>query len=169
MPGDLRPRVWVLNGPNLNLLGVREPHLYGTATLAEIERGLVETGARAGAEVRCFQSNDEGALVSRVQEARTEADGLLVNFGAYSHTSIALRDALTTVALPTIEVHLSNVHAREPFRHVMMTAAACAGAVVGLGPLGYQLALQALLARLGAMRAPTAGELPPAPLLVPTP
>lgn len=162
-----RPLVLVLNGPNLNLLGTREPEIYGSATLGEIERALVEAGARAGAEVSCFQSNDEGALVTRVQEARGQADGLVVNFGAYSHTSIALRDALTAVGLPAVEVHLSNVHAREPFRHVMMTAAACAGAVVGLGPVGYQLALQALLSRLGAARTTAAGELPPAPLLVP--
>ena len=165
MSSGVRPRVWVLNGPNLNLLGTREPHLYGTATLGEIERALIESGAHLGAEIRCFQSNEEGALVTLVHEARDQADGLVVNFGAYSHTSIALRDALAAVPLPAVEVHLTNVHAREPFRHVMMTAGACAGAVVGLGPIGYQLALQAVLARLAALREPPAGELPPAPFL----
>jgi 3-dehydroquinate dehydratase-2 len=146
--GGSRRAVWVLNGPNLNLLGAREPAIYGSATLAEIERGLVDDGARAGIEVSCFQSNDEGALVTRVQEARGRADGLIVNFGAYSHTSIALHDALTAVALPAVEVHLSNVHAREPFRRRLLTAGACVGAITGLGPIGYRLALQALLARI---------------------
>jgi 3-dehydroquinate dehydratase-2 len=145
----MRARIWVLSGPNLNLLGSREPHLYGTATLAEIERGLVEAGARAGAVVECFQSNHEGALVDRVQEARGRADGLIVNFGGYSHTSIALRDALAAVALPAIEVHLTNVHGREPFRHAMMTGGACSGVIAGLGAHGYRLALEALMARLG--------------------
>lgn len=146
--------VWVLNGPNLNLLGAREPALYGHATLDEIERGLVEEGAKLGLSVRCFQSNDEGALVTRVQEARGVADGLVVNFGGYSHTSIALRDALAAVALPAVEVHLSNVHAREPFRRRLLTAAACSGAIAGLGPIGYRLALLALADRLGATPKP---------------
>jgi 3-dehydroquinate dehydratase-2 len=140
--------IWILNGPNLNLLGARETAVYGTATLAEIERALVEQGARAGVDVVCFQSNDEGALVTRVQEARGRADGLVLNPAAYSHTSIALRDAIAAVALPTIEVHLSNVHAREPFRRRLLTAGACTGTIAGLGPLGYHLALGALISRL---------------------
>ena len=139
--------VWVLNGPNLNLLGTREPEIYGTTTLAEIEAGLVEEGARRGVRVECFQSNDEGALVSRVQAARGVADGLILNPGAYAHTSIAIRDALSAVSLPAIEVHLSNVHRREPFRHRLMTAGACVGIIAGLGPVGYRLALEGLLAR----------------------
>jgi len=146
MPATGRRRIWVLSGPNLNLLGTREPEIYGRATLAEIERGLVEEAASAGAELSCFQSNEEGALVTWVQQARDRADGLIVNFGGYSHTSVALRDALLAVPVPAIEVHLSNPHAREPFRHVMMTAAACRGAICGLGPAGYSLALRALLA-----------------------
>jgi 3-dehydroquinate dehydratase-2 len=141
-----------LNGPNLNLLGTREPELYGATTLAEIERELTAQAARAGVAVRCFQSNEEGALVGRVQEARGVADGLIVNPGAYAHSSIALRDALAAVALPAVEVHVTNVHARESFRHVMMTAGACLGVVAGLGAAGYQLALAALVARLAGNR-----------------
>ncbi len=152
-------RVWVINGPNLNLLGFREPHIYGSATLAEIERDLCDHGARMGAAVSCFQSNEEGALITRVQQARTGADGLIANFGGYSHTSIALRDALLAVQKPAIEVHLSNVHARESFRQQMMTAAAASGIIAGLGPIGYRLALEALLARLRPVPAspPAAG------------
>jgi 3-dehydroquinate dehydratase-2 len=146
--------VWVLNGPNLNLLGTREPQLYGTTTLAEIERALVEQGAAASAAVECFQSNDEGALVTRVQAARGRAHGLLLNPGAYAHTSIAIRDAIAAVELPAIEVHLSNVHAREPFRRRLITAGACIGVVAGLGAIGYALALTALLARLKGEASP---------------
>ena len=139
--------IWVLNGPNLNLLGTREPALYGDTTLAEIERSLVEEGARAGVQVRCFQSNEEGALVTRVQEALGQADGIILNAGAYSHTSIAIRDALAGVGIPAVEVHVSNVHQREPFRRRLLTATACIGTITGLGPLGYQLALEALVRR----------------------
>ena len=148
--------IWVVNGPNLNLLGEREPDIYGAATLPEIEASLVEHGARAGVTVRCFQSNDEGALVTRIQDARKEAQGLIVNCGAYSHTSIAIRDALSAIRVPAVEVHLSNVHRREPFRHQLMTAGACLGIIAGLGPLGYHLALGALVTRLGGK-----SELPP--------
>jgi len=142
--------IWVLNGPNLNLLGSREPELYGATTLAEIERALVEEGRRRGVAVECFQSNGEGELVTRVQEARGRADGLIVNFGAYSHTSIALADALSAVALPAVEVHVTNVHRREPFRRRLVTAAACVGAITGLGARGYHLALDALCERMAA-------------------
>lgn len=142
--------IWVLNGPNLNLLGSREPELYGRATLGEIEEGLRLHGARAGVDVACFQSNHEGELVTRVQEALGRADGLIVNPAAYSHTSIALRDALLAVALPAIEVHLTNLHRREPFRRRSLTAAACLGTIAGFGALGYRLALDALCETLGA-------------------
>ena len=151
--------IWVLNGPNLNLLGTREPHLYGHTTLAEIERALVEDGARAGVEVRCFQTNDEGALVTRIQEALGRADGIVLNAGAYSHTSIAIRDALAGTGIPTVEVHVTNVHQREPFRRRLLTATACIGTITGLGPLGYQLALEALLRRFaGESLRPTARQ-----------
>jgi 3-dehydroquinate dehydratase-2 len=142
--------IWVVNGPNLNLLGTREPELYGRSTLGEIESALVEHGARAGVEVTCFQSNHEGELVTRVQEARGRADALIVNFAAYSHTSIALRDALSAVELPSVEVHLTNLHRREGFRQVSLNAGACLGSIVGLGPLGYHLALDALVDKLGS-------------------
>jgi 3-dehydroquinate dehydratase II len=139
-------RILVLNGPNLNLLGAREPSIYGTRTLADIERELTEFARQHRAEVLFFQSNHEGALVDRVHQARTEGiDFLLVNAGAYTHTSIALRDALAAVAIPFIEVHLSNVHAREPFRHHSHLAALAVGSVVGLGWAGYRLALQYVL------------------------
>ena len=140
--------IWVLNGPNLNLLGAREPEIYGRATLEEIERGLTAHGERAGARVECFQSNVEGELVTRVQQARGRADGIILNAAAYSHTSIALVDALRFAGVPAVEVHLSNVHAREPYRRELLTASACVGCITGLGPLGYHLALDALLARL---------------------
>jgi 3-dehydroquinate dehydratase-2 len=142
--------IWVLNGPNLNLLGEREPAIYGRATLSEIERTLVAEGKRRDADVECFQSNHEGALIDRIHLARGRAHGLVVNLGALSHTSIALADAIAAAGLPTVEVHLSNVHAREPFRRRLLTAAACIGTISGLGPIGYRLALEALLERLTA-------------------
>ncbi len=136
--------IWVLNGPNLNLLGTREPEIYGRTTLAELERALVEHGRARGVAVECFQANGEGELVTRVQEARGRADALVVNFAAYSHTSHALADAIAAVALPAIEVHISHVHRREPFRRRLVTAAACAGCITGLGVRGYHFALDAL-------------------------
>lgn len=154
--------VWVLNGPNLNLLGTREPAIYGATTLAEIERALIAEGARRGVEVRCFQSNEEGALVTLVQEARGRADALILNPGGYAHTSVALRDAIAAVELPAVEVHLSNVHRREPFRHTLLTAGACVGVITGLGAAGYGLALAALLERLGVPAA-SSPEKDPAP------
>lgn len=138
----------VLHGPNLNMLGRREPHLYGSLTLAELDRDLVALGASHGATVTTFQSNDEGALVTRIQQTRDDGtDGLIVNAAAYTHTSIAIRDALISCERPAIEVHLSNVHKREPFRHTSLIADVCLGQIVGLGPDSYRLAILAMVGR----------------------
>lgn len=133
----------VLNGPNLNLLGAREPEVYGKTTLAEIEASMSRKAAEMGIEVEFLQSNHEGALVDRIHQARGKADAIILNAGGYTHTSVALRDAIVAVGIPTIEVHLSNVHAREDFRHRSMLAPVCAGQICGLGPVGYLLALDA--------------------------
>jgi 3-dehydroquinate dehydratase-2 len=136
-------RILVLNGPNLNLLGAREPGIYGKRTLAEIERDLSDVAQRHRAEVAFFQSNHEGALIDRVHAARTEGvDFIVINAGAFTHSSIALRDALAAVAIPFIEVHLSNVHAREAFRHRSYLADLAVGSVAGLGWAGYRFALE---------------------------
>ncbi len=134
----------LINGPNLNLLGTREPTVYGSQTLSEIEQALRDEAQALGHRLACFQSNHEGALVDRVQQARGEQVAfILINPGAYTHTSIALRDALLGVAVPFIEVHLSNVHAREDFRRHSYLSDIAAGVIVGCGPLGYRLALLA--------------------------
>lgn len=135
--------ILILNGPNLNLLGSREPQIYGSTTLADIERDLSTEAARRQARATFFQSNHEGALVDRIHAAR--ADGtefIIINAGALTHTSIALRDALAAVAIPFVEVHLSNVHRREEFRHRSYLADLAVGVVAGLGPAGYRYALQ---------------------------
>lgn len=137
-------RVLVLHGPNLNLLGRREPGLYGQATLADIDARLAVIARAAGAEIECFQSNAEHELVERVQQA-AGVDAIVINPAAFTHTSVALRDALLAVGIPFIEVHLSNVHAREPFRRQSYLSDVAAGVIAGLGPLGYELALQAAL------------------------
>ena len=141
-------RVLLLNGPNLNLLGLREPGLYGADTLEAIESQLGEQAAGLGVELECFQSNHEGALLDRIHAARGRVDGILINAGAFTHTSIALRDALLGVAIPFVELHLSNVHAREPFRHHSYLADKALGVICGFGPASYSLALQGLVARL---------------------
>ena len=142
--------VLVLNGPNLNALGTREPAIYGSATLAEIETALAPVAAGLGATLEWFQSNHEGALIDRLQARGEWADGALVNAGALTHYGYALADAVRAFAKPAVEVHLSNVHAREPFRARSVLAAACAGGVYGFGPDSYRVALLALAARLGA-------------------
>jgi len=145
--------VLVLHGPNLNLLGTREPGVYGRETLADINARLQVTGRRQGVEVRCFQSNAEGALVDRVQAAREEGVGFIVaNPAAYTHTSVALRDALSAVAIPFVEVHLSNIHAREAFRRHSYFSDIALGTICGLGGQGYDLALDIALDRLGGRR-----------------
>jgi 3-dehydroquinate dehydratase II len=137
--------VLVLHGPNLNLLGTREPHIYGHTTLAQIDDDLRQQGQALGLAVDTFQSNHEGALIDRIHAARGTASALIINAGAYTHTSIALRDALAAVGLPVIEVHLSNLAARESFRHHSMLAPVCVGQITGLGAFGYRLALEAAL------------------------
>ena len=138
----------LLNGPNLNLLGSREPEVYGATTLAGIEADVTRRAADLGHRLSCFQSNHEGALVDRVQAARGDVDFILLNPGAYTHTSVALRDALLGVGIPFIEVHLSNVHRREKFRHHSYFSDIAVGSIVGLGPIGYGLALHAAHQRL---------------------
>lgn len=142
-------KILVLHGPNLNLLGTREPELYGRATLAEIDADLTGRGEAAGHVVETFQSNAEHELVERVQHTRTDGTAFIViNPGAFTHTSIALRDAFAAVALPFIEVHLSNIHAREPFRHHSYLSDLAVGTICGLGAIGYRLALAAAMQRL---------------------
>jgi 3-dehydroquinate dehydratase-2 len=141
-------RVLLLNGPNLNLLGQREPGLYGASTLAAIESDLADRAMALGVELSCFQSNHEGALIDRIQAAAGSCDGILINAGAFTHTSIALRDALLGVAIPFVELHLSNVHARESFRHHSFLADRAVGVICGFGPASYRLALEGLLDHL---------------------
>lgn len=144
------PRLLLLNGPNLNLLGTREPGHYGLATLAEIERDLGERAARDGVELACLQSNAEHVLVDRVQAAAAQkVDFIIINPAAFTHTSVALRDALAASAIPFIELHLSNVHAREPFRKHSYFSDLAVGVICGLGQLGYRLAYEAACERMG--------------------
>ncbi len=145
--------ILLINGPNLNLLGTREPQIYGQATLADIEKGLVSLGKELGLAVDCFQSNSEGELVGRIQAARTgRADAVIINAGAYTHTSIAIRDALTGIGLPFVEVHISNVYAREAFRHHSYLSDKAVGVIAGLGVYGYEAALRFLAAQTFATR-----------------
>jgi 3-dehydroquinate dehydratase-2 len=141
-------RVLVLNGPNLNMLGTREPQTYGSQTLADIENMCVSEGQKLGLEVVCRQTNREGELVEWIQQALGQFQGIVLNAGGYSHTSVAIHDAIKAVAIPTIEVHISNIYAREPFRHHSYISPAAAGVICGLGPAGYRLALNALAEKL---------------------
>ena len=134
----------VLNGPNLNLLGTREPKIYGSTTLAQIEADCVAHGQTLGVSVSCAQSNHEGALIDHLHAARCTMAGVVLNAGAYTHTSVALRDAITASELSVVELHLSNTHARESFRHVSLITPVCVGVIQGFGAAGYRLALSAL-------------------------
>lgn len=146
-----RGTILVLNGPNLNLLGTREPEKYGTATLADVEQLAKDAGAALGFAVECFQSNHEGALIDAIHAARGKAVGIVLNAGAYTHTSVAIRDALTAVQVPAVEVHITNVHAREPFRHHSYLSDVSKAVIAGAGVLGYRFAVE-YLAELNAPR-----------------
>jgi len=148
--GIQMPRILVLHGPNLNLLGRREPEIYGHTTLANIHATMEARGRAAGVQIESYQSNSEGELIDRVQAAAAEdVEFILINPGGYTHTSVALRDALAGVAIPFIEVHLSNVHAREDFRHHSYFSDIAVGVICGFGAQSYELALEAALARIG--------------------
>ncbi|WP_092212898.1 type II 3-dehydroquinate dehydratase [Desulfoluna spongiiphila] len=135
----------VIHGPNLNMLGRREPEIYGTTTLADIDRELEALGTTHGADVESFQSNSEGEIVDRIQEAYGRVSGLIINPAAYTHTSVAIRDALAMLSCPIVEIHLSNIHKREPFRHHSHVSGVADGIIAGFGARGYRMALEAVL------------------------
>jgi 3-dehydroquinate dehydratase-2 len=143
-------RILLINGPNLNKLGTREPHIYGTTTLPEIERMVADRAAAYGAEIRAFQANSDAAILDWLQREEGEADGLILNAGSLTHTSLALRDAVAGSGLPTVEVHISNVWKREEFRHFSYLSPVCLGVIAGLGVKGYALAVEALAEHLKA-------------------
>ncbi len=138
-------KILLLHGPNLNLLGTREPEVYGSMTLDDINEKMVALGKELGSDVTCLQSNHEGALIDALHDARTWASGVVFNPGGYTHTSVALRDAISAIVIPVIEVHLSNVYAREEFRHTSFVSAVCKGKVSGFGWRSYELGLRGLI------------------------
>lgn len=145
-------RILAVHGPNLNLLGTREPEVYGRTTLAEINKELALRASAAGAELDAIQSNIEGEIVTHLQNAASRYDAIIINPAAYTHTSIAIRDALEAIDVPAIEVHLSNIHARESFRHTSVTAAKCVGQICGFGAQSYYIGLDAALAHVKGLR-----------------
>ncbi len=146
-------KIVVIQGPNLNMLGVREQNIYGPMKLEQIHKQMEEFAKQNGVEIEFFQSNLEGEIVDRIQECYGDANAIIINPAAYTHTSIAIRDAISAVALPTVEVHLSNIHRREEFRHTSVTAPVCAGQIVGFGPFGYHLAMISVLQILTELKA----------------
>ncbi len=148
-------RLLVLHGPNLNLLGTREPSVYGLLSLADIDKTIAHHAATLGIAVQSKQTNEEGELVTWIQDARGHFDGIVINPAGYTHTSIAIRDAIAAVALPTVEVHLSNIHQREEFRHHSFIAGVAIGQISGFGSTGYLLALEGLVAHLDLHRRPS--------------
>jgi len=147
-------KILLLHGPNLNLLGTREPDVYGRMTLENIDARLKNHASKHGVDLRSFQSNHEGALIDALHDARGWANGIVINPGAYTHTSIALRDAISAIQLPVVEVHLSNIHAREEFRHHSLIAPVCVGQIAGFGWRSYLLGFDALIGHLGVLTEP---------------
>ncbi|MHA6483778.1 type II 3-dehydroquinate dehydratase [Paenibacillus sp. strain BS8-2] len=145
-------KIVVLNGPNLNMLGIREPGVYGKESLANIEGMLADKAAELNVAITCYQTNHEGAMIDRIHAAYGQEDGIIINPGAWTHYSYALRDALSAVSLPIVEVHLSNIHKRESFRHVSVVAPVAVGQIAGFGAIGYTLALEALVSQLNRVR-----------------
>ena len=141
-------KILLINGANLNMLGVREPEKYGAKTLADIERAVVSKGNELGVEVDVYQSNIEGEIVEKIQQARGIYDGILINAGGYTHTSVVIRDAISAVQIPTIEVHMTNIHAREEFRHTSLLSGVCKAIIAGFGEDSYILALEGLIKSL---------------------
>ena len=137
-------KILVINGANMNMLGVREPEKYGNQTLKDIEQNLVDLGKNLGVEVECFQSNFEGEIIGKIHSAYANFDGIIINPGAYTHTSVAIRDAISAVSLPTVEVHMTNIYEREDFRQKSVTAPVCVGQICGFGHRVYELALSVL-------------------------
>ncbi len=151
-------KIVVIQGPNLNMLGAREQNIYGPMKLEQIHQQMEEFAKQNNLEVEFFQSNLEGEIVDRIQECFGEADGIIINPAAYTHTSIAIRDALSAVALPAIEVHISNIHRREEFRHTSLTAPVCTGQIIGFGPFGYHMAMISMAQILNEMKAAKAQQ-----------